>query len=113
MRLQAEVLILIKAYDDTFAQSVQARHSYRHDEFIWGKKFAPAFSIDGEGSSSLYYQIHCVNIGCTHPSEGFSGSLSSGCTDVIQPRRMIKVSFKISSRPACYKIYDTHVEDSC
>jgi inward rectifier potassium channel len=48
-REQAEVLILIKAYDDTFAQSVQVRHSYRHDEFIWGKKFAPAFSIDDEG----------------------------------------------------------------
>jgi len=48
-RLQAEVLILIKAYDDTFAQSVQARYSYRHDEFVWGKKFAPAFSIDGGG----------------------------------------------------------------
>jgi inward rectifier potassium channel len=48
-RLQAEVMILIKAYDDTFAQSVQARHSYRHDEFVWGRKFAPAFSIDGEG----------------------------------------------------------------
>ncbi len=48
-RLQAEVLILIKAYDDTFAQSVQARHSYRHDEFVWGKKFAPAFSINEEG----------------------------------------------------------------
>jgi inward rectifier potassium channel len=48
-REQAEVLILIKAYDDTFAQSVQARHSYRHDEFLWGKKFAPAFSIDDDG----------------------------------------------------------------
>jgi inward rectifier potassium channel len=48
-REQAEVLILIKAYDDTFAQSVQARHSYRHDEFVWGRKFAPAFSIDDEG----------------------------------------------------------------
>jgi inward rectifier potassium channel len=48
-REQAEVLILVKAYDDTFAQSVQARHSYRHDEFVWGKKFAPAFSIDDEG----------------------------------------------------------------
>jgi inward rectifier potassium channel len=48
-REQAEVLILIKAYDDTFAQSVQARHSYRHDEFVWGKKFAPSFSIDSEG----------------------------------------------------------------
>lgn len=48
-REQAEVLILIKAYDDTFAQSVQARHSYRHDEFVWGRKFAPAFSISAEG----------------------------------------------------------------
>lgn len=48
-REQAEVLILIKAYDDTFAQSVQARHSYRHDEFLWGKKFAPSFSIDDDG----------------------------------------------------------------
>jgi hypothetical protein len=28
---------------------VQARHSYRHDEFVWGKKFAPAFSINEEG----------------------------------------------------------------
>jgi inward rectifier potassium channel len=52
-REQAEVLILIKAYDDTFAQSVQARHSYRHDEFLWGKKFAPAFSIDDEGGVVL------------------------------------------------------------
>ncbi len=49
-RAQAEVLILIKAYDDTFAQSVQARHSYRHDEFVWGRNFAPAFSIDEQGT---------------------------------------------------------------
>lgn len=48
-RHQAEVMILIKAYDDTFAQSVQARHSYRHDEFVWGRKFAPAFSVNDEG----------------------------------------------------------------
>jgi hypothetical protein len=28
---------------------VQARYSYRHDEFVWGRKFAPAFSIDTGG----------------------------------------------------------------
>ena len=28
-RLQAEVMILIKAYDDTFSQTVLARYSYR------------------------------------------------------------------------------------
>lgn len=46
---QAELLISIKAYDDTFAQSVQQRYSYRHDEFVWGRKFAPAFYVGKEG----------------------------------------------------------------
>jgi inward rectifier potassium channel len=52
-RLQAEVLILIKAYDDTFSQTVLARHSYRHDEIVWGKRFAPAFHVDGQGDLVL------------------------------------------------------------
>ena len=51
--LQAEILILIKAYDDTFSQTVLARHSYRHDEFIWNRRFAPAFSVDEEGDLVL------------------------------------------------------------
>jgi len=55
-RLQAEVIILIKAYDDTFSQTVLARHSYRHDEVVWGKRFAPAFFVDGEGSMVLEVQ---------------------------------------------------------
>ena len=52
-RLQAEILILVKAYDDTFSQTVLARHSYRHDEFRWGARFAPAFSVDDEGDLVL------------------------------------------------------------
>jgi len=52
-RLQAEVLILVKAYDDTFSQTVLARHSYRHEEIVWGKRFAPAFFVDEEGDLVL------------------------------------------------------------
>lgn len=52
-RLQAELLILIKAYDDTFSQTVLARNSYRHDEFVWGERFAPAFSVDSRGDLVL------------------------------------------------------------
>ncbi len=52
-RLQAEVLILIKAFDDTFSQTVNARYSYRYDELIWGAKFSPAFYIDKEGQIVL------------------------------------------------------------
>ncbi len=52
-RLQAEVLILVKGYDDTFSQTVLARHSYRHDEFLWNRRFAPAFSVDDHGDLVL------------------------------------------------------------
>ena len=52
-RLQAEVMILIKAYDDTFSQTVAARHSYRHDEIVWGKRFAPAFHVNPAGDLVL------------------------------------------------------------
>ena len=52
-RLQAELLILLKAYDDTFNQAVMARHSYRHDEFVWGARFAPAFRVDARGDLVL------------------------------------------------------------
>ena len=52
-RLRAEVLILIKGRDDTFNQTVTARHSYRHNEMVWGARFAPAFSVDPEGDLVL------------------------------------------------------------
>ncbi|MCU1257258.1 MAG: Ion transport 2 domain protein [Bryobacterales bacterium] len=48
-RLQAEVLILIKGFDETFSQIVHARYSYRYDEIVWGAKFAPAFHVSEEG----------------------------------------------------------------
>jgi len=51
--LQAEVLILIKGYDDTFSQTVLSRRSYRHDEIIWGRHFAPAFMVDKQGDLVL------------------------------------------------------------
>jgi inward rectifier potassium channel len=50
---QAEVLILMKAYDDTFSQTVLARYSYRIDEFLWNRRFAPAFTVDGDGDMVL------------------------------------------------------------
>jgi len=55
-RLQAEVMILIKAYDDTFSQTVLSRYSYRFDEIAWGQHFAPAFSVDPQGDLMLELQ---------------------------------------------------------
>ena len=48
-REQAEFLILLKAFDDTFSQVVFARYSYRHDEVQWGKRFATAFRVNERG----------------------------------------------------------------
>ena len=52
-RLQAEILILIKGFDDTFSQTVHSRYSYRFDEIVWGARFAPAFAVDERGDIVL------------------------------------------------------------
>jgi inward rectifier potassium channel len=52
-KLQAELMILVKGFDDTFSQTVHARYSYRYDEFKWGARFAPAFEVDSEGDIVL------------------------------------------------------------
>ena len=51
--LQAEFLILIKGYDDTFSQTVHRRFSYRYDELAWGAQFNTAFDIDATGDVVL------------------------------------------------------------
>ena len=52
-RLQAEVVVLLKGFDDTFSQTVHARYSYRYDEVAWGARFEPAFEIGGDGNMVL------------------------------------------------------------
>src|SRR5581483_12189015 len=49
-RLQAEVLVMMKGFDDTFGQTVHARYSYRFDEITWGAHFVPAFEFDRNGN---------------------------------------------------------------
>jgi len=51
--MAAEILILIQAFDDSFSQVVHSIYSYRHTEFLWGAKFAPAFNVDPKGDLVL------------------------------------------------------------
>jgi inward rectifier potassium channel len=44
-----ESLVLIRGFDDTFSQVVNARFSYRFDEIRWGYRFMPAFHNDEDG----------------------------------------------------------------
>jgi inward rectifier potassium channel len=39
----AEILVLLSGIDDTFAQTVHARSSYRADEIVWGARFVSMF----------------------------------------------------------------------
>jgi inward rectifier potassium channel len=59
--MQAEVLILVRAYDETFGQTVNARRSYRHDEFVWGARFKPAFEIDRNGED-LVVEVDKISV---------------------------------------------------
>lgn len=52
-RQEAELLILIRAFDDTFSQVVHSQFSYRHDEILWGARFEPAFRVDRDGDLIL------------------------------------------------------------
>ncbi|HVW11917.1 MAG TPA: ion channel [Bryobacteraceae bacterium] len=52
-RMQAELIVLIKGFDDTFSQVVHSRQSYRHDEFVWGAKFDTAFTVEPAGDLML------------------------------------------------------------
>ena len=57
-RLQAEFVVMLKGFDDTFSQTVYARNSYRYDELAWQALFNPAFEIDDAGNMAL--NVHQV-----------------------------------------------------
>ena len=52
-RLDIEIIIQLKAYDDTFAQDVHARNSYTHDEIEWHRRFIRAFEVGEDGIAVL------------------------------------------------------------
>lgn len=51
--LDAEILIHIKGFDDTFSQVLHTRYSYRHEEIVWGARFRRAYQTDNEGNIIL------------------------------------------------------------
>lgn len=58
-RRHAEWLVLIKAFDDTFSQTVYQRSSYKAEELVKGAKFNPIFGSDENGQTML--DLHRIN----------------------------------------------------
>lgn len=50
---EANFAVLLKAFDDTFSQTVHSRTSYQHNEIVWGAKFRPAYDRTEEGQLVL------------------------------------------------------------
>lgn len=59
-QMQAEVLVMMKGFDDTFGQTVHSRYSYRYDEIVWGARFVPAFEFDNHGI--MHVEVNKVGI---------------------------------------------------
>ncbi len=43
---ESEFIVLVTGFDEMFSQTVHTRGSYRHDEIIWGARFADVFNRD-------------------------------------------------------------------
>lgn len=51
--IDAEFILLFKAFDETYAQSVHARHSYSSDQIVWGAKFELMYHRADNKSSTV------------------------------------------------------------
>lgn len=50
---EAEFIVMLKAFDDSFSQTVHSRTSYTDEEVIWNAKFISAISRDENGINVL------------------------------------------------------------
>lgn len=52
----AEFIILVKAFDDSFSQNVYRRYSYTYRELKWGAKFPVIWERDHDGKTVLHLE---------------------------------------------------------
>ncbi|MVN21549.1 ion channel [Mucilaginibacter arboris] len=50
---KAEFIVMLKAFDDSFSQTVHSRTSYKDEELVWGAQFISAISLDEMGVNVL------------------------------------------------------------
>ena len=62
---QVEFIILIRAYEETFAQTVHSRTSYRHNEIIFGAKFTSM--IKPSDNNSVEVELNKISDYTTEP----------------------------------------------
>ena len=59
LKLNPEILVLLKAFDDTFSQTVHSRYSYAMRDIVFNAKFLPAFHTHKDGTVTInVHDIH-------------------------------------------------------
>jgi len=48
-KTEAGFAILLRAFDDTFSQTIHSRTSYQYNEIVWNARFKPVFDRDEDG----------------------------------------------------------------
>ncbi len=48
-KTEAGFAILLRAFDDTFSQTIHSRTAYQYNEIVWNAKFKPVFDRDEDG----------------------------------------------------------------
>lgn len=52
-KMDVEFMISLRAYDDTFGQSIHARHSFKYFEMVWDARFKPMFTRSTDGRTTI------------------------------------------------------------
>jgi inward rectifier potassium channel len=58
----AEIVVILKGLDETFAQTIHARASYAPDDIVWGGRLADVFSRSDDGRPVIdYTRFHDID----------------------------------------------------
>lgn len=52
-QMDAQFIIVLKGYDDTFSQEINALHAYEPEDMIWNARFDMMYEADKDGSTIL------------------------------------------------------------
>lgn len=59
---RAEIVVILKGLDETFAQTIHARASYTPDEIVWGGRLVDVFSRNEDGRPVIdYTRFHDID----------------------------------------------------
>jgi inward rectifier potassium channel len=54
-KAEAEMLVFVQGFDESFSNTVVSRSSYRFDEFVYGAKFKPMFHPNADNTGTVLH----------------------------------------------------------